>query len=69
MNRMGNNVIGGRERIKHIYIRKTIQNGKMRLVCIATASRLADYFTKGLHYPQWKACMVGILSKSVMGDL
>ena len=62
----GNNVIGGRERAKHIDIRKhfaheVIQNGKMRLVQVATALQLADIFTKPLHYPQWKACVEGIL--------
>jgi hypothetical protein len=66
----GNNVIGGRERAKHIDIRKhfaheVIQNGNMRLVRVATAFQLADIFTKGLHYPQWKACVEGILGRSV----
>ncbi len=39
------------------------QNGKMRLVRGATALQLADILTtrKGLHYPQWKACVEGIL--------
>ena len=67
----GNNVIGGRERAKHIDIRKhfaheVIQNGKMRLVRVPTASQLADVFTKALHYPQWKACVEGILGKSII---
>ncbi len=49
----GNNVIGGRERAKHIDIRKhfaheVIQNGKMLLVRVPTASQLADVFTKAL---------------------
>ena len=62
----GNNVIGGRERAKHIDVRKhfaheVIQNGKMRLVRVPTASQLADVFTTALHYPQWKACVEGIL--------
>ncbi len=65
-----NNVIGGRERAKHIDIRKhfayeVIQNGKMRLVQVATAFQLADIFRKGLHYPQWKACVEGILGKTI----
>ncbi len=64
----GNNVIGGRERAKHIDIRKhfaheVIQNGKMQLVQVATASQLADLFTKALHHPQWKACVDGIPGK------
>ena len=65
----GNNVIGGRERAKHIDIRKhfaheVIQNGEMLLVRVPTASQLADIFTKGLHYPQWQACVEGILGKT-----
>ena len=65
------NDIGGRahcsrELAKHIDIQKhfaheVIQNGKMRLVQVATALQLADIFTKPLHYPQWKACVEGIL--------
>ena len=70
----GNNVIGGRERAKHIDIRKhfaheVIQNGKMRLVRVPTASQLADVFTKALHYPQWKACVEGILGKSIIDSV
>ena len=66
----GNNIIGGRERAKHIDIRKhfaheVIQNGEMRLVRVPTSSQLADTLTKGLHHPQWKACGEGILSKKV----
>ncbi len=66
----GNNIIGGRERAKHIDIRKhfaheVIQNGEMRLVRVPTSSQLADILTKGLHYPQCKACVEGILSKTV----
>ena len=65
----GNNVIGGRERAKHIDIRKhlaheVIQNGEMLLVRVPTASQLADIFTKGLHYPQWQACVEGILGRT-----
>ena len=67
------NVIGGRERAKHIDIRKhfaheTIQNGHMRLVRISTASQLADILTKGLHAPQWQACVEGILQSRVLAD-
>ncbi len=66
----GNNIIGGRERAKHIDIRKyfaheVIQNGEMRLVRVPTSSQLADILTKGLYYPQWQACVEGILSKKV----
>jgi hypothetical protein len=43
----GNNVIGGRERAKHIDIRKhfaheAIQNGFMRLIRVPTSRQLAD---------------------------
>ncbi len=68
----GNNIIGGRERTKHIGIRKNfahevIQNGEMRFVLpvVPTSSQLADILTKGLHYSQWQACVKGILSKKV----
>ncbi len=55
----GNNIIGGRERAKHIDIRKhiaheAIQNGHLRLVQVDTSEQLADIFTKGLHTPAWK---------------
>ncbi len=62
----GNNVIGGRDRTKHIDIRKhfardAIQNGHMKLVCVSTTSQLADILTKPLHYPHYLACVAGIL--------
>jgi hypothetical protein len=68
-NEWGNNVMGGRERAKHIDIRKhfaqeVIQIGEMPLVCVPTASQLADIFTKGLHYPQWQACYEGIIIRT-----
>ncbi len=49
----GYNVIGGRERAKHIDIRKyyayeAIQLGHVRLVRVSTADQLADVLTKGL---------------------
>jgi hypothetical protein len=58
----GNTIIGGRERAKHIDIRKhftheVIPNGEMRLVQVPTPSQLADILTKGLHYLQWQACV------------
>ncbi len=48
----GNNVIGGRERDKHIDFRnhfdhEVIQKGKMLLVRVPTESQLADISTKG----------------------
>ena len=52
----GNNIIGGRERAKHIDIRKhfaheAIKNGHMVLVKIATTSQLADIMTNGGQAP------------------
>ena len=62
----GNHVIGGRERAKHIDIRKhfaheVIQREEMRLVKIDTSLQLADIFTKPLPYPQFLECLQGIL--------
>ncbi len=62
----GNNVLGGRERAKHMDIRKhfahkVIQNGQMLLVKVLTASQMADILTKGLHLPQVLACVNGLL--------
>jgi hypothetical protein len=53
----GNNVIGGRERAKHIDIRKhfaheVIQNPEMLLIKVPTSAQLADIRTKGLHLLQ-----------------
>ena len=50
--------------VKH-FAHEVIQNGEMRLVRVPTSSQLADILTKGLHYPQWQACVEGILSKTV----
>jgi hypothetical protein len=66
----GNNVIGGRERAKHIDIRKhfaheVIQNGHMKLIRVSTTSQLADILTKPLHFPQYLACVAGILGQKV----
>ena len=36
----------------------------MLLVSVPKASQLPDIFSKGLHYPQWKACVEGILGKT-----
>ena len=65
-----NHAIGGRERAKHIDIQKhfaheVIQNGKMKLIHVSTVSQLADILTKQLHFPQWQACVAGILNKKV----
>ena len=64
----GNHVIGGRERAKHIDIRKhfaheVIQRQEMRPIKIDTSLQLADYlqladiFTKPLPYPQFIECV------------
>ncbi len=57
----------GRERAKHIDIRKhfaheAIQNGHLRLVRVDTSEQLANIFTKGLHTPAWKVCISSILN-------
>ena len=62
----GNNVIGGRERAKHIDIRKhfaheAVQNGHLRLVRVDTSKQLTDIFTKGLHPQAWASCVKAIL--------
>ena len=64
----GNNVIGGRERAKHIDIRKhfaheAIKNGHLILKKVPTTLQLADIMTKGVKQPQWDMCMVGMLGK------
>ncbi len=64
----GNNVIGVRERAKHIDIRKhfaheVIQNGAMLLLKVPTAHQMADIPTKGLHLPQVLACIDGLLGR------
>ncbi len=66
----GNNVVGGRERAKHIDIRKhfaheVIQNGNMKLIRVSTTSRLADILINPLHFPQYLACVAGILGQKV----
>ena len=65
----GNNVIGGRERAKHIDIQKhfaheVIQNGEMRLIKMARKYQLVDILTKGLHLPQVTACVDGLLGRA-----
>jgi hypothetical protein len=66
----GNRIIGGRERAKHIDIRKhfaheVIQNRHMRLIRVATDEQLADIFSKALPFPQFKRCQMGLM----IGDL
>ncbi len=55
----GNYIIGGRERAKHIDIRKhfaheDIQNPHMRLIRVPTDEQMADIFTKALRFPQFE---------------
>ena len=62
-------MIGGRERAKHIDIRKhyaheVIQNQEMLLIKIDTTRQLADIFTKPLPYQQFMKCL-GILRTQV----
>jgi hypothetical protein len=52
--------------IRKHFAYEVIQMGKMRLVQVPTALQLADILTKGLHYPQWKACVEGILGGTVV---
>jgi hypothetical protein len=63
-----NNVIGGRERAKHIDIRKhfaheAVQLGHLRLIRVATTEQLADVFTKSLQSRLHAACIGGILGR------
>jgi hypothetical protein len=61
-----NRVIGGRERAKHIDIRKhfaheVIQNGPMRLCKIPTEFQLANLLTKGLQHGQFERNLSSLL--------
>ena len=63
-----NNVIGGRERAKHIDIRKhfaheAVQLGHLRLIRVATTEQLADVFTKSLQPRLHAACIGGLLGR------
>lgn len=65
----GNNVIGGRERAKHIDIRKhfaheAIQNGHLKLLAVSTSDQLADIFTKALSPALHAACLSKIMRTS-----
>ncbi len=66
----GNHIIGGRERAKHIYIRKhfaheVIQNSQMRLIRVPTDEQLADIFTKALPFPQFERCLMGLMDRNL----
>ncbi len=64
----GNHIISGRERAidtrKH-FAHEVTQNSHMKLVSVPTASQLADILTKQQNFPQWQACVVGILNKTL----
>jgi hypothetical protein len=58
----GNHVIGGRERAKHIDIRKhfarqAIKEGHLILIKVPTRDQMADIMTKALPYARWEHCM------------
>ncbi len=65
-----NHIISGRERAKHIDIRKhfaheAIQNHHMRLIRVPTDDQLADIVSKALPFPQFERCLMGLMG----GDL
>ena len=65
-NRAG--VMGGRERDKHIDIRKhfaheAVQNRHMRLHKISTEHQLADLLTKPLHRRAFEHCLYNLLGR------
>ena len=68
-----NHVIGGRERAKHIDIRKhfaheVIKHGHLRLVRVDTSDQLADVFTKSLQPKLHAKCLSGLLGQRWEGD-
>ena len=67
-NEWANNVMGGREREKHIDIRKhfaheAVQNGHTRLYKIPTEYQLADLLTKGLQLAQFEKSLYSLLGE------
>ena len=63
-----NNVIGGRERAKHIDIRKLFaheaaQIGHPRLKRVSTDDQLADVFTKSLQPAQFSSIIARLLRR------
>ncbi len=70
----GNNIIGCRERAKHIDIRnhfahEAIQNGHVRLVRVDTSEHLADIFTKGLHQGACRPCTLAPACKVCISSI
>ena len=60
--------MGGRERAKHIDIRKhfaheAVQNGHVRLHKIATEDQLADLLTKPLNRRLFERCLFKLLGQ------
>jgi hypothetical protein len=63
-----NHIMGGRERAKHIDIRKhfaheAVQNGHIRLIKIPTEFQLADLLTKGLNRRKFERCLYSLLGE------
>jgi hypothetical protein len=63
-----NNVIGGRERAKHIDIRRHFahevsQSGQLRLIRVSAADQVEDMFTKSLQPRLHAACLSRLLRK------
>ena len=66
--RWSNHVLGGRERAKHIDIRKhvaheAVQNGQMRLYQIPMKFQLADILTKALQLGPFEKCLYSLLGE------
>jgi hypothetical protein len=57
MHQVGNHVITSTSGS----ISQVVQDGAMELIKVDNANQLADIFTKPLHYPQFLACIEGIL--------
>ena len=69
----GNNVVGGRERAKHIdlckhFAHEAIKDGLI-LVKVPTSAQLADIMTKGIKQPQWDMCIQGLLKTTLHPSL
>ena len=67
-----NYIIGGRERAKHIDLRKhfahqAVQDGEIHLYKVASADQLADLLTKSLSEPLLLRCVYGLLQLDADG--
>jgi hypothetical protein len=47
--------------IRKHFAHEVIRNGVMKLIKVSTTSQLADILTKGLHLPQFLACVNCVL--------